>query len=180
MEKKLVEMIRCRYFCKFHLWWNCSFFFRKRLESPPVHFRLLGYDLRLNFRSPTKILFFGKITIDFSVHSFSLMEMFWSANQNKQLPNNGANLESHDARLMTVNTRVKSGQAYAMIQILILKEVMNPFTTRWDEPFAGKEKRVVNICLHELNSDRAVRSIRPVHAELFHSRLVSQEGPDSV
>ena len=81
---------------------------------------------------------------------------------------------------MTVNTRVKSGQAYAMIQILILKEVMNPFTTRWDEPFAGKEKRVVNICLHELNSDRAVRSIRPVHAELFHSRLVNQEGPDSV
>ena len=35
---------------------------------------------------------------------------------------------------------------------------MNPFITRWDEPFAGKEKRVVNICLHGLNSDRAGRS----------------------
>ena len=30
---------------------------------------------------------------------------------------------------------------------------MNPFITRWDEPFAGKEKRVVNICLHGLNRE---------------------------
>ena len=35
---------------------------------------------------------------------------------------------------------------------------MNPFITRWDEQFAGKEKRVVNVCLHGLNSDRASRS----------------------
>ena len=34
---------------------------------------------------------------------------------------------------------------------------MNPFITRWDEPFAGKEKRVVIICLHGLNSDRVGR-----------------------
>ena len=68
--KRSLSMIRCRNFSKFHLWWNCSFFFRKRLESPPVHFRLLGCDLRLSFRSTTKILFFGKITIHFSVQSF--------------------------------------------------------------------------------------------------------------
>ena len=48
---------------------------------------------------------------------------------------------------------------------------MNPFITRWDEPFAGKEKHVFNICLHGLNSDRAVRSlevlsVRAVYAEL--------------
>ena len=87
--------------------------------------------------------------------------MFLSANQNKQLPNQGANLESHDASLvfMTVNTRIKSlSQAYAMKKIQIWKEVKNPFITRWDEPFAGKEKHVVNICLHGLNSDRAGRS----------------------
>ena len=39
----------------------------------------------------------------------STFEMFWSANQNKQLPSHGANLESHDARLvfMTGNTKKK-------------------------------------------------------------------------
>ena len=31
--------------------------------------------------------------------AFSLLEMFWSANQDKQLPNQGANLESHDVRI---------------------------------------------------------------------------------
>ena len=35
---------------------------------------------------------------------------------------------------------------------------MNSFITRWHEPFAGKEKRVVNIYLHGLTSDRAGRS----------------------
>ena len=35
---------------------------------------------------------------------------------------------------------------------------MNPFITCWDEPFAEKEKRVINICLHGLNSDGAGRS----------------------
>ena len=39
---------------------------------------------------------------------------------------------------------------------------MNPFITRWYEPFAGKEKRVVNTCLHGLNSDRAGRFPEPL------------------
>ena len=35
---------------------------------------------------------------------------------------------------------------------------MNPFITCWDELFAEKEKCVINICLHGLNSNRAGRS----------------------
>ena len=34
------------------------------------------------------------------VERFCLLEMFWFANQNKQLPNHDANLESRDARLV--------------------------------------------------------------------------------
>ena len=49
----------------------------------------------------------------------------------------------------------KSSQAYAMKKIQIWKKVMNPFIAHWNEPFAGKEERVVNFCLHGLNSDRA-------------------------
>ena len=40
-----------------------------------------------------------------------------------------------------------------MKKVQISKKVMNPFITHWNEPFAGKEKRV-NSCLHGLNSDR--------------------------
>ena len=32
---------------------------------------------------------------------------------------------------------------------------MNPFITQWNEPFAGKQKRVGNFCLHGLNSGKA-------------------------
>ena len=55
-----------------------------------------------------------------AVQTFSTFENVLIAKQNKQLSNHGANLESHDARLtfitlcMTVNTRVKSSQGYAM------------------------------------------------------------------
>ena len=47
---------------------------------------------------------------------------------------------------------------------------MNPFITRWDGPFAGKEKSVFDICLHGLNSDRAVRSIFGAFGT-FHAAL---------
>ena len=47
---------------------------------------------------------------------------------------------------------------------------MNPFITHWNEPFAGKEKRVANFCLHGLNSDRSGAD------QLFHPDLSSQEG----
>ena len=33
---------------------------------------------------------------------------------------------------------------------------MNPFITRWNNTFAGKERRVFNICLHRLNSNSAI------------------------
>ena len=38
------------------------FSLKKRLESLPVHSRLLNLDLPLNFRLLTRILFFGEIT----------------------------------------------------------------------------------------------------------------------
>ena len=38
------------------------FSLKKRLESLPVHSRLLNLDLRLNFRLLIRILFLGKIT----------------------------------------------------------------------------------------------------------------------
>ena len=49
------------------------------------------------------------LTLEYPVQGFSTFEMFSSANQNKQLPNHGANLESHDARpvFMTINTKKK-------------------------------------------------------------------------
>ena len=37
---------------------------------------------------------------------------------------------------------------------------MKRFITRWDEPFAGKEKLVVNICWHGINSDSHDRAGR--------------------
>ena len=67
--------------------------------------------------------------------------------QNKPLPNHGAYLEPCDARLvfmkLCIDSQEKWSAAYAMKKNQIWKEVMNPFITRWDEPFAGKEKRVV-------------------------------------
>lgn len=51
-----------------------------------------------------------------------------------------------------VNTNIRDEK------IQIWKEVVNPFITHWDEQFAEKEKCVVNICLHVINSDRAGRS----------------------
>ena len=47
---------------------------------------------------------------------------------------------------------------------------MSPFITGWDGPFAGKEKSVFDICLHGLNSDRAVRSISGASGT-FHAEL---------
>ena len=59
---------------------------------------------------------------------------------------------------------------------------MNRFITRRDEPFAGKEKLVVNICWHWINSDshdRAGRSQnllpRTVQAELFHPGVLASQ-----
>ena len=45
----------------------------------------------------------------YPVQSFPSFEMFWSANENKQLPYHGANFGSHEARpvFMTVNTKKK-------------------------------------------------------------------------
>ena len=54
---------------------------------------------------------------------------------------------------MAVNTRVNSSQAYTRWEKnsdMITSLIMNPFITRWDEPFAGKEKLVFTICLHGL------------------------------
>ena len=64
-----------------------------------------------------------------------------------------------EARFHDSQYKKRSSQAYAMKQIQIWKKVMNPFITHWDEPFAGKEKRVANFCLHGLNSDRVGRSV---------------------
>ena len=36
---------------------------------------------------------------------------------------------------------------------------MNPFITRWDEPFAVKERHLFNIHFHGVNSDKAGRSL---------------------
>ena len=36
---------------------------------------------------------------------------------------------------------------------------MNPFITRWDEAFSGKERHLFNIYFHGLNIDIAGRSL---------------------
>ena len=53
---------------------------------------------------------------------------------------------------------------------MLIWKVMNPFITCWDGPFAGKEKRVFDICVHGLNNDRAVRSISRASCT-FHAEL---------
>ena len=51
-----------------------------------LHFIYFNRNSRIRYRS-------------IKSRAFSLLEMFWSANQDKQLPNQGANLESHDVRI---------------------------------------------------------------------------------
>ena len=69
--------------------------------------------------------------------------------QSKKLPNHSASLESCDARLVFMKLCIDSQESREVKRSIrdeknqIWKEVMNPFITRWDEPFAGKEKRVV-------------------------------------
>ena len=48
-----------------------------------------------------------EFVVEYPIQSFSSFETVWSASQNKALPNHGANLDSHDVRLvfMTVNTQ---------------------------------------------------------------------------
>ena len=41
----------------------------------------------------------------------------------------------------------------------IWQKIMNPFITRWDEPFAVKERHLFNIYFHGLNSEKAGRSL---------------------
>ena len=60
---------------------------------------------------------------------------------------------------MTVNTKKRSSEAYKVKKNQISQKVMNLFITDCGEPFAAKEKRLVNFCLHGLNSDRAGRSV---------------------
>ena len=95
----------------------------------------------------------------------------------RELPNHGANLGSLDARLVFLKfmhdmyPRVESGQPYYVTKTYWYKNVTNPFINRrWGGPFAGKEKRVFNICLHGLNNDRAVRSISGASGT-FHVEL---------
>ena len=53
-----------------------------------LHFRMIFWGKRVMY------LILGFV-VKYPVQSFSTFEMFWSANQNQQLPNHGANLASH-------------------------------------------------------------------------------------
>ena len=69
------------------------------------------------------------LTLEYPVQGFSTFEMFSSANQNKQLPNHGANLESHDARpvFMTINTKKKGVVKHTRWKKSDMKESYEPF-----------------------------------------------------
>ena len=63
--------------------------------------------------------------------------MFWSTNRNKLLSNHCANLKSREAKLVEILDDSR-GFADNNKKNQTWKEVVNPFITRWDKPFAEK------------------------------------------